>query len=80
MNELLIYFAILDHVTQTNEACTGVAPITVGDDGNNSIVIISGANMVLSISDVNAARPLLKTAKVIALFLPLTFPFTFHWL
>lgn len=56
---------LTDHVTQTDEACTGVAPITVGDDGNNSIVIVSGANMLLSASDVDAAKSMFKTAKVL---------------
>ncbi|XP_046551163.1 ribokinase-like [Haliotis rubra] len=55
----------IDHVGVTADASTGVAPITVSDDGQNSIVIVAGANMLLSEQDVAAAEHLIMTSKVI---------------
>ncbi|XP_046372089.2 ribokinase-like isoform X1 [Haliotis rufescens] len=55
----------IGHVGVTADASTGVAPITVSDDGQNSIVIVAGANMLLSDRDVAAAEHLIMTSKVI---------------
>lgn len=55
---------LLDYVTTTDEACTGVAPITVGDNGSNSIIIIPGANLCLTKADIDLAASLFSTAKV----------------
>lgn len=41
---------------RTDEAATGVALIAVADDGQNSIIVASGANMQVSADDVEAAR------------------------
>ncbi len=53
------------HVTVTKEAATGVAPIAVDEKGQNSIVIVSGANMLLSKEDIMNAENLIKSAKVL---------------
>lgn len=55
----------ITYVYTTNESCTGVAPITVSDDGNNSIVVFSGANMLLSTSDIDAAASVITSAKMV---------------
>nr|CAB3265463.1 ribokinase-like [Phallusia mammillata] len=52
------------HVTMTEDACTGVAPIVVGADGTNSIIIVPGANLHLTESDIDAASSLFQSAKV----------------
>jgi len=56
---------LTDYVTYTHDACTGVAPITVGEDGNNCIVIIPGANMLLSKKDIDSSSGLFDNAKVL---------------
>lgn len=53
------------NVLTTDASCTGVAPITVADDGTNSIVVFSGANMLLSREDINSAAGVLKSAKIL---------------
>ena len=72
------------YVTMTTEAHSGVAPITVNENGNhsywysvygvmhthfptgeNSIVIVSGANMTLRPADVRTAMPLIAGSKVV---------------
>lgn len=55
----------IDHLGVTNEASTGVAPIVVNDNGQNSIVIVAGANLLLSVDDVRHATPLISTSKVL---------------
>ncbi|MBB1246848.1 ribokinase [Streptomyces durbertensis] len=45
---------------------TGVAMITVDASGDNGIVVSPGANARLSPSDINAAEPLLATARVVS--------------
>ncbi|MHC4394132.1 MAG: ribokinase [Planctomycetota bacterium] len=44
------------YVTQTKEAPSGVALITIDDNGNNIIVVAPGANGTLSPDDVRAAK------------------------
>ncbi|KAK7103725.1 hypothetical protein V1264_018570 [Littorina saxatilis] len=54
-----------DHVSQTDEASSGVASIIVSEDGQNSIVIVAGANLLLSEGDVAKATELIGNAKVV---------------
>lgn len=56
----------------TSEASTGVAPGFVDDDGNSSIVIISGANLLLTPSDIQSAAPLISNSKVVLCQLEIT--------
>nr|XP_058961430.1 ribokinase-like [Pocillopora verrucosa] len=53
-----------DHVGITKEAATGVAPISVNSNGENSIVIVSGANDILSEEDVKRAKSVISSASV----------------
>ena len=46
------------HVLKTSAAASGVAQITVDDAGENEIIIVSGANGLLSPGDVDAAAAL----------------------
>lgn len=55
------------HVTRDLEAATGVALITVDDEGENTIVVASGANKQLSPQDVEAAEDLIAASKVLLL-------------
>ncbi|MFF1872551.1 ribokinase [Streptomyces sp. CB03911] len=51
----------------TGGAPTGLALITVGPDGENTIVVSAGANALLSAADVRAAAGLLRAAPVVSL-------------
>jgi ribokinase len=59
----------IDHayVVQDGEAATGVALIVVDDNGENSIVVSSGANMRLSPADVEAASSVIAAAAVLVM-------------
>jgi len=59
----------IDHtfVIQDGEAATGVALIVVDDNGENSIVVSSGANMRLSPADVEAAEAVIAAAALLIL-------------
>jgi ribokinase len=53
------------HVTQDGERGTGVAAIVVDDAGQNCILVIPGANMVLTPEHVRAAAGVLQSADVL---------------
>ena len=53
------------YVIKDADAATGVAMIAVTADGENMIMVASGANMELSIEDVNNARPLMREADIL---------------
>lgn len=57
----------VQHVLRDPEVGTGIAIIVVGQDGDNSIVIAQQANLKLSPADVENARPMLESAKVLLL-------------
>ncbi|XP_034015355.1 ribokinase [Thalassophryne amazonica] len=52
-------------VRQTCDAATGAASITVSDTGENTIVVVAGANMLLSTEELQDALPALRHAKVL---------------
>ncbi|KAL8564526.1 hypothetical protein ACOMHN_003284 [Nucella lapillus] len=54
-----------DHVGQTAEASSGVATIIVSEDGQNSIVIVAGANLLLDVEDARRAEEVIGAAKVL---------------
>jgi ribokinase len=53
------------HVSVTDEAPSGVAPIAVDVNGDNAIVIVTGANDRMSVEDIEAARPAIAAAGVL---------------
>uniref|UniRef100_UPI00358F446E ribokinase n=1 Tax=Myxine glutinosa TaxID=7769 RepID=UPI00358F446E len=54
-----------DFVSQTDGASTGVAQITVDEEGQNSIVIVAGANLFLRPEDVGRLEEALVSSKVL---------------
>ena len=55
------------HVGIAEGVSSGVAPIFVEPDGQNRIIVVKGANDLLSPDDVDAAAPLLRRADTIVL-------------
>ncbi len=53
------------HVIKDSEAPTGIAMIAVAADGENMIVVASGANKEVSIEDVNNTRELMREADLL---------------
>lgn len=53
------------HVSVDGEAPSGVAPIAVGPNGDNAIIIVTGANDRLTRADVERARPAIAAAGVL---------------
>ena len=54
-----------DHVHFTDAAFSGVAPIAVDPSGQNSIVIVTGANDLLTEDEIEAARPTISQSGVV---------------
>jgi len=53
------------HVHFTDQAFSGVAPIAVDTEGRNSIIIVTGANDLLTGEDVEAARPAIAASSIL---------------
>jgi ribokinase len=53
------------HVHLTDQAFSGVAPIAVDPEGHNSIIIITGANDLLTEEEIEAARPTIAAAQIL---------------
>lgn len=54
-----------DYVYTTCNSDTGIATILVGENGVNSIVIVPGANLLLSIDDITNLKHVIANAKVL---------------
>lgn len=52
------------HVLSTDQAFSGVAPIAVDAEGRNAIIVVTGANDLLTPQEVEAARPAIATSRV----------------
>ncbi|KAA3648283.1 MAG: ribokinase [Chloroflexi bacterium] len=52
-------------VTFTDQAFSGVAPIAVNPEGDNSIIIVTGANDVLNQDDLEAVREIIAASQVL---------------
>ncbi|XP_045142988.1 ribokinase isoform X3 [Echinops telfairi] len=57
---------------QTKDAATGTASIIVNNEGQNIIVIVAGANLLLNIEDLQGAADVISRAKVVVCQLEVT--------
>jgi ribokinase len=62
------------HVLRDTQAATGVALITVSDDGQNTIVVAPGANSNVTPADIQAAYPAFEEASACMLQLEIPLP------
>jgi len=53
------------HVSFTDAASTGVAPIAVDAQGNNAIIIVTGANDLLTSQELDAARSAIASGRAL---------------
>ncbi|KAM9355918.1 ribokinase isoform 2-T2 [Pholidichthys leucotaenia] len=54
-----------DFIRQTSDAATGAASITVNQSGENTIVIVGGANLLLGSEELQDMLPFIHRAKVV---------------
>lgn len=54
-----------DFVTYTDQAMTGVGSPVIDAQGDNSIIVVPGANMLLTPADIEQARGLIATSDII---------------
>ncbi len=66
------------HVLRTPGRSSGVAPIFVEPSGENSILIVKGANADLTPADVDAAIPVLKGCKLILMQMEVPVETVYH--
>lgn len=53
------------HIRTSSDTSTGVAAITIDQDGNNTIVVTPGANFQVTVEDVEAAESTIRQAQVV---------------
>jgi ribokinase len=56
-----------DHITRDKEASTGTALIIVQKTGENSIIVVGGANRRLSVRDVDAVEELIERSSLVVM-------------
>ncbi len=66
------------HVATIAGTASGIASILVDDNGQNSIVLASGANAELSPAHIDAARGLIEQARIVVLQLESPLPTVIH--
>lgn len=66
------------HVSVTERAATGVAPIAVDIEGRNSIIIVTGANDLLSVDDLDRARDVICASRVLVCQLEIPLEVSLH--
>ena len=54
-----------NHIYFTDKASSGVAPIWVDDHGHNSIIVVPGANNLITSEEIEAARKAIASAKIL---------------
>jgi ribokinase len=64
----------VQHLPITGSESSGVALITVSDNGENTIIVVPGANGRLSPGDIEAARPLIAGADILLMQLEIPLP------
>ncbi len=57
----------VENVIKRKHTATGMAFITVNKEGDNSIVVISGANATMSVKDIDLGRKLIESADIVLL-------------
>ena len=57
----------IEHVVVNKEQPTGTAMIAVDGDGDNSIIVIPGANSTLSCGDIEQLRDVIKTCDIVVM-------------
>ena len=54
----------IEHVLFTDQAFSGVAPIAVDTEGHNSIIIVTGANDLITEAEIEVARPVIAASQI----------------
>lgn len=67
-----------EYVNFTEGVSTGVAMIPVDEKGENSIIVASGANAMLSEADIDAAKELIANASIVLMQLETPIPTLMH--
>ncbi len=66
------------HLHSTDQAFSGVAPIAVDPRGENSIIIVTGANDLLADSEIEAARSTIAASRLLVCQLEIPLEITLH--
>ena len=68
----------VDHVLPSAGTPTGVAMITVEDTGENRIILAPGANLALTLADIDSAGGLIAQARLVVVQLEVPIPVVVH--
>lgn len=65
-------------VSSDSESDSGIAVITVSEDGQNSIIVVPGANAKLSIEHIDAANEIIKQTSLVVIQLEIPLETVYH--
>ena len=65
VNELARYGINTEYIFKDDKETTGTAIINVNDEGNNSIVVVAGANMSINIDEIKQSYSIIKDCDVL---------------
>ncbi|MEK4488908.1 ribokinase [Paenibacillus sp. FSL L8-0493] len=57
----------IEHISVSEHQATGVASIVIEEDGENRIIVVPGANIELTVEDIQALEAVISQAKIIVL-------------
>ncbi|WP_217696554.1 MULTISPECIES: ribokinase [Paenibacillus] len=57
----------IEHISVSEHEATGVASIVIEEDGENRIIVVPGANIELTVEDIQALEAVISQAKIIVL-------------
>lgn len=67
-----------EHISVSNTQATGVASIVIEEDGENRIIVVPGANLELSVEDIQLLESVIHQAEMIVLQLEMDLAMTEH--
>ncbi|WHY20223.1 ribokinase [Paenibacillus sp. G2S3] len=68
----------IEHISVSETEATGVASIVIEEDGENRIIVVPGANIDLSVEDIQALEPVISQAELIVMQLEMELAMSEH--
>lgn len=68
----------IEHISVSEKQATGVASIVLEEDGENRIIVVPGANIELTVEDIQALESVISQAKIVVMQLEMDLTMSEH--
>ena len=68
----------IEHISVSEKQATGVASIVLEEDGENRIIVVPGANIELTVEDIQALESVISQAKIVVMQLEMDLAMSEH--